>query len=563
MPQPSFYISKVIISNFRGIKSLTLDLHQDRPVLLIGPNNSGKSTVLDAVGICLRSAKASKFVPSDGDYWRPGSSASAEAFAIEVHFCAAAGGALPAVKGGVGDPIDVHAVKAVATRDNEAVTRRLLDAKGEVILLLKSTPVSKGKQEDYKGFGLTGRQYARLDDIRDWLPDIWQLEAKSVYPSLYEWKSGPLQRLLRLYKEDLLSTQWMTQSGRPMPDALVQIERFLTSQALPTPYWRDTIAPKMREKFKAYLGGQPSFDISPQLASIDQWIFGQLMLMIVPAAGLSAVDSKKLGDGWQSLLRMAALELVVDLGDSKRALILMEEPETYLHPHLRRRFRRVFARLQAEGYQCIVTTHSPELLSFSEAQDITRLTMTVDGVSKQTYATAADQALRDEEKLHERGNHEVAFSSCAILVEGKDDEYAIRLGLEKKSIDCDALSISVVDCGSVGNLPSYAGLCQALGIPWIAVHDGDVLADGTRKGTTGIARTKLDALLTTTSLIVEWDNDLEEVLQCSTGKASPRWTNQQYGAKSWAELSAMGDLAKYCPTIDAIELHLKAVGLVS
>lgn len=45
------YLSNVHIKNFRGIEELSLPL--DDVCVLIGENNTGKSTIIDAVRICL------------------------------------------------------------------------------------------------------------------------------------------------------------------------------------------------------------------------------------------------------------------------------------------------------------------------------------------------------------------------------------------------------------------------------------------------------------------------------------------------------------------------------
>jgi ABC-type multidrug transport system ATPase subunit len=559
MPTPDFFISSVTIRNFRGIKDLDLSIEPTAPCILIGPNNSGKSTVLDAIGMCLGAAKFSKYVISDEDFWRPEKGDEADEFVISVQFASASEGALPAVKGGVGDPIEVNGVRVIGKKGDSSITRHLIDSHGDEILLNKGTPISKANQGAYKGFGLTGRSYARLADIQKWLPEVWQLDAKSIYPSLYEWKSGPLQKVLRLYKDDLLASKWTTPSGKAMPDALSQIQHFLGTQALPTPYWRDTLSAKMREKFQSYLGEQSGFQMAPTLSPVESWILSQLRIDVTPAAGLASVDSRRLGDGWQSLLRMAALELAQELAGKERILLLMEEPETYLHPHLRRRFRKIFSRLQNSGHQCIVTTHSPELISFAESQQIVRLRMTAGGTVKNTYPTSTATALKNEEKLHERGNHEMVFANLAVLTEGKGDEFAVRMGLEKTRIDCDALSISVVDCGSVSNLPSYAEVCSNLGIPWVAIHDKDLQPGQLQKQNTKAAREKLDALKQRSDRIVEWDNDLEMVLNCTGGaKATPEWIDAEYRQKTWSELAAEPKLGKYCKAIQSLGDHIKA-----
>jgi hypothetical protein len=238
-----FYISKLITANFRGLRDFELSFSSDAPCLLIGPNNAGKTSVLDAIGLCLGSPKFSKYELNDFDFWRGPDAVGAGEFQIDVMFAARAGGNLPAVKGGVGDPIYVHGIRVTAQHGDVSVSRNLIDENRDVILLNLGAPISKKRQEEFKGQKLTGRKYATLADVRRWLPEIWQLDAKNLFQSLYVWKSGPLQRLLGLYKQHLLEDEWETKNKRAMPAALRQIETFLRDQALLTPFWKETLAP--------------------------------------------------------------------------------------------------------------------------------------------------------------------------------------------------------------------------------------------------------------------------------------------------------------------------------
>src|ERR1051325_4763249 len=153
---------------------------------------------------------------------------------------------------------------------------------------------------------------------------------------------------------------------------LEELHRFLNDKVLPSPYWTDTLSKELSDKLQRYLGRSPGFEMRPRLEVIEEWLKSELLFQVSPATGLAAVDAKRLGAGWQSLIRMAALEVVMHL-EGFRVLLLIEEPETFLHPHLRRRMRRAFSELQSKGSQCLVTTHSAEIVSFSESQDIVRL----------------------------------------------------------------------------------------------------------------------------------------------------------------------------------------------
>ena len=105
---------------------------------------------------------------------------------------------------------------------------------------------------------------------------------------------------------------------------------------------------------------------------------------------------------------------------SDRVLLLLEEPETYLHPHLCRTMRAVLGQLAQQGWIVLTATHGPELISFAQPQVIVKLWRKGDDVSKGAFDTnLASDALRFQEKLDERGNHEMLFANKIVLCEGK------------------------------------------------------------------------------------------------------------------------------------------------
>lgn len=550
----SFYLSKVKVSGFRSLREFELSLAPDLPCVVVGPNNTGKTTLLDAIGLGLGSAKFSRYEVSDGDFWQGTDGTPVEEFVIDLEFAPRGAGRLPAVKGGLGNPVDVHGIRATASLGGGVVNRQLVDDAGAPILLNLGTPIPKARQEEYKGFGLTGRRYAVLRDISKWMPEVWQLDTKNLFLSLYEWKSGPLQRLLAIYKKHLLKDEWTTDSGRKMPESLARLMEFLRGQALLTPFWKEKLSPGFQGKMEQYLGREPRLSVTPGLNEIDSWILSELQVRVSPSGDRAAVDCRRLGDGWQSLMRLASLELVNEIeGAGNGGVLLMEEPESYLHPHLRRKLRSTLVRLQSKGNQVVVCTHSPELISFSANLQIIRLSCDVDGTKASVYKTSgAEAALKAEEKFHERGKHELIFANRVVLTEGKPDEAAVLLGLERVGVDVDGESVSVVDCGGVDNLPAYAGVCASLGIPWFAVHDADILPGGGRKPNTQRARAKLDALKSAKDQIWEWDNDVEGVFGLASGKLSPDWLATTFDGKDWASISAHSGYGKYVSVVNAI-----------
>jgi predicted ATP-dependent endonuclease of OLD family len=175
-------------------------------------------------------------------------------------------------------------------------------------------------------------------------------------------------------------------------------------------------------------------------------------------------------------LRLAVLETLLELSDKeKNFILLIEEPESYLHVHLKRYFSHVLRKLAKKGHQVVFTTHSPEFADLSEPYEVIRVTL---GSGEETcvHQVTSSVALDFEKakrKLRRLGNEELLFASHVFLTEGQDDQALVEWLLEERGVDQDANSISVIQCDGVENLPDYIGLCATLGIDFYVIHDED------------------------------------------------------------------------------------------
>ena len=82
-------------------------------------------------------------------------------------------------------------------------------------------------------------------------------------------------------------------------------------------------------------------------------------------SGKPGRSGRALRFGYQSLLRLAILETFAELDQAESpSNSLVEEPEAYLHPHFRRFFRTLLARLAERGHDVVCTTHDPALVDY-------------------------------------------------------------------------------------------------------------------------------------------------------------------------------------------------------
>lgn len=231
-----------------------------------------------------------------------------------------------------------------------------------------------------------------------------------------------------------------------------------------------------------------------------------------------------MGSGWQALVRIAALEVLQTLPQSeqKPAFILFEEPETYLHPHLCRKLRNILGTLSKSGWPVVCSTHDPEFVNYSEPEQIARLWRKKSGNDHGHLLTdSLPNGPKLQDKLDERGSHEFLFANRVILCEGKDDRHSLLLFFKKLGVDIDGLGVSILDLGGVGSIPDYAEMAKVLKIPWCALTDQDLLADGNIKHHTKKARDKLQAAATEKDLVPIWPGSLEGCLKSQD--VSPAW----------------------------------------
>lgn len=166
-------------------------------------------------------------------------------------------------------------------------------------------------------------------------------------------------------------------------------------------------------------------------------------------------------------------------------ILLVEEPELYIHPQLSKLFYDVLA-LFAKTDQVIYTTHSPLFVDAYEAEQVAI-------VSKRDAATGT--ILRgcdmtafdglDERKLFQGftklnpAMNELFFAKRVLLVEGPEDAIAVTATLKalgQINARPEELEWSVISCGGKASIPFFQRVLNAFGIPYAVLHDLDIVA---------------------------------------------------------------------------------------
>ncbi|WP_186456973.1 ATP-dependent nuclease [Sphingomonas suaedae] len=539
-----YLLSKVIIKYWRGIDNLELDLRPGFPSVLIGTNNAGKTAALDAIALALASAAfGGQWSPDEDDFYCDQQGRRSGEFIIQVLFEAKDEAGYPAVRG-VGKPISVHGVQVRGTlKDGKAKHQRtLLDEKLQPILIAPRTALSAEDKVKWKEHGVNWTQYyARLDEISEHIPEVWLFRPQEIEASLYIWKRGPIARLSRLLAQRFLADKWSIDrdDGKKtqMPDTLHKAHAFFREAVEKFPFWRDDMKPKLEEAIARYVGSKAKVDLRPDVQVFEEWIAQQLAVSLAtdPAGVVTPLSS--MGDGWQSIVRLAALEALSQYPSQmrERVVVLLEEPETHLHPHLRRKLRKVLGDLSKNGWTVMYSTHAPEMVSFDADQVITRL-VRVGGslISNCVHTDAIAASAKLQSKLDERGAHDFLFSSGTVFVEGRDDGFACRYTFDATDVDIDGLSISITQCNAVSVIRAFAAIAKELGIRWCALTDEDRQTTGGVNPTTEAERRRIEKLRQEADIQVQWPGKLEACLGIvAPNKALPETTEPLLRHPDW------------------------------
>lgn len=235
----------------------------------------------------------------------------------------------------------------------------------------------------------------------------------------------------------------------------------------------DKIAAKLKASLRGFLGAglrEVSLDL------FERYRFNRLgkSCQIMVDDGTPTLLERK-GDGVQSL---AAISLIIgalqETGADKDIIVLLEEPESHLHPKAIHQLREVLDNLRQDS-QLIITTHCPLLVN--RARVVSNLI-----VSKNIVSPAKSLSdLRDI--LGVRASDNLQHAALIVVVEGPEDETALRALLphysEKLGEALSKGSLTFHVLGGASKLPYALSLLQSSICNYYIFIDDD--AEG-RKG---------------------------------------------------------------------------------
>lgn len=345
----SMFLSQLNIENFRQFSDFSIQFNSGLN-LLVGENNAGKSSIVDAIRIVLDTTSAEWVSLKESDFH-----IGCSELKVSLKFSDLS--------------VDEMAIflEHLTTEQDEDATKQVL----YFSLLAKITQHNaRGttflKTEVKSGLNADGPSVER--DVRNYLATTYLKPLRNADLELSAGRSSRLSQILGSNK----SIAGDDDVTKRLIDLLVEANRNIQGDASIQEAQEavKTILDELtfkKDKFDPLLSllGCKSFEEMSE-SEKNNAVRGLLEKLSLELGNKGV----KQGLGYSSLLFMATELMLLTQGNpSHSPLLLVEEPEAHLHPQLQLKFMKYLSEVESE-LQCILSTHSPILSSKSPLQKL-------------------------------------------------------------------------------------------------------------------------------------------------------------------------------------------------
>jgi putative ATP-dependent endonuclease of the OLD family len=410
------YLHRLTVQGFRRLDKLELRFREGLN-LLVGPNNAGKSAVIDALRILLASGDDGALRVTDLDlHVSPAGHPREHATFVYVFRCLS-----PDEEAGF-----IQALKPVH-KEGEIVEY-------EAQLSVRCSAPDLGGRLRIKRWAGDHEEHSVSSEMLDELRAVYLPPLRDPAQGLRPGRSSQLARLIQSLSSPA-AQHAVVQELRALDTTLKAMDSIQGTQTAIATRHLDMLGPTLSQSLEINLSPTDFKRIAARLGLL-----------------VSNFEVEQNGLGFNNLIYMAVVlsELSLSKEASYRAL-LVEEPEAHLHPQLQAVLLSYLKSVEkpAQGekaVQVFLTSHSPNFAAMANIDSIGCIYQTVDAVET-FFPREAIFEKRKKEKLQRYLNvtrAEIFFARKIILVEGAAELFMIEAMAKQLGYDLKKHAVSVI-----------------------------------------------------------------------------------------------------------------------
>lgn len=466
---------KLRIKNFRGLgdgecgKGIEVELDKQDIIFLIGKNNIGKSSILYAYDYLFRNEQA-----SIDDFFNKNIKIPIE---IEVELLA--------------NENEVEQLNLNLKGSGNLILKRVWDSPGRSKIFVgrygcdpelqkeTSGPVSLLKRDLPEPIWIKGM--AKTQDVVGQIQSLVKcaLLDRMKEDVFYKEAYSQVEQSIKNLQQSILNSGFTSQLENRIGDSLQKIfpdiSLYISNQG------EEFDISSFLDKYTEVQINDSKKDVNISLDFQGHGVQRQVILSAYKECHDFFLSLKQKGSKKDNIFSFEQESLT-----SKTKILLIEEPELFLHPAGVRAVQRLLYDIARDSpFQVMCATHSPIMVDLSHHSSLVRLTRSeskhVSLCQLRTDFDLAKDGVEDLRIIRSFNSHvcEAFFSDKVILVEGPTESVVISilLGKFREMNFYKEDWITVIDCGGKSTIPLFQKILRYFKIPYFVFHDLDSPGD--------------------------------------------------------------------------------------